>query len=227
MAGATKSGARLDVDSLQHDLRPGERLLSLAGLKIVPGQFVVITGPSGGGKSTLLYLLSGLIAPTQGRINWDGTHLQSLSQTSRDRWRRERAGFVFQDFHLIPELSPLDNVLVPVWFSAFSAGAARSRAAALLDRFGVPSRRRVSMLSRGEQQRVAIARALIRSPAILFADEPTASLDAGAGAEVITMLREEARAAGRTVIAASHDPALIDCADLRLRLQRGCEVTTL
>lgn len=216
--------ARLVLRGLHHEIRPGEPLISLAELTVEQGRFVTISGPSGAGKSTLLYLLSGLQRPTRGEIHWGGAELTRMSGTARDRWRRQRAGFVFQDFHLIPEMSPLENVLVPAWFSALSAQRWRARAAELLDGFGVPLGRKVAALSRGEQQRVALARALLQSPAIIFADEPTASLDRESGMAVIATLQQLTRQEKRTVIAVSHDPALIKVADLRLRLTRGQKV---
>lgn len=222
---APKAAQTLRLQNLRHDLRPNEALLTLDALDIAPGQMVVLTGPSGSGKTTLLYLLSGLLVPTSGRIDWQGRDIARLSETARDRWRRENASFVFQDFQLVPELSPLDNVLVPAWFSSFSAALLRDRAGSLLSRFGVPDRRRAALLSRGEQQRVALARALLLSPAVIFADEPTASLDAASGSEVITTLSALARDEGHSIIIASHDPALIARADLRLELERGQKVT--
>lgn len=214
----------LAVSGLRHDLRGGEMLLELPALALSPGRLTVLSGPSGSGKSTLLYLMSGLLRPGQGHIRWDGIDLAGLSETARDRWRRDHAGFVFQDFHLIAELSPLANVLVPASFGAFSTRLHQSRAEALLRRFDVPARARAGLLSRGEQQRVALARALLLSPSVIFADEPTASLDAASGAEVRAALQSIAHQEGRTVIAASHDPALIALADLRLGLNRGRKV---
>lgn len=214
-------GAALRLRDLRHDLRAGEMLLSLPALDLAPGSLLVLTGPSGSGKSTLLNLMAGLIRPSAGVVDWDGTDLARLSETARDRWRRTRAGFIFQEFHLIPELSPVDNVLLPALFSAFSAARWQDRAEALLARFGVPARSRTSLLSRGEQQRVALARALLLEPAVIFADEPTASLDEQTGQDAAAALRDLARVEGRTVIAASHDPALIALADRRLSLQRG------
>lgn len=215
------SGLPLAVRDLRHDLRAGETLLSLPALDLPPGSMTVLTGPSGSGKTTLLHLLAGLIVPAQGRITWGGTDLAGLRAPQRDRWRRLHSGFVFQDFQLIEELSPIDNVLVPVWFSAFSARGHHGAAQGLLDRFGVPARRRTGLLSRGEQQRVALARALLLSPEVIFADEPTASLDAVTGAEVCDHLQALARTEGRSIVVASHDPALIARADRRLELDRG------
>ncbi len=158
-------------------------------LTIPAGELTVLAGPSGSGKSTLLYLLAGLLAPQKGSVAWGGVDLARQGEAARDRWRLANAGFIFQTFNLIDELSPLDNVLLPVWFGGTSAGARRERAQALLDRFGVPGNRsRAGLLSRGEQQRVAIARALLLDPKVIFADEPTASLDAATGAIVAETL---------------------------------------
>ncbi len=212
-------GPGLRVLGLRHGF-DGGMAIELGELSLSPGALVVLTGASGSGKSTLLYLLSGLIAPQAGQVLWGGTDLARLSERARDRWRRQNAGFVFQDFHLLTELSPLQNVLIPAGFGRFSARALRGRAETLLARFGVPARPRAAVLSRGEQQRTALARALLGDPAILFADEPTASLDAGAGREVADCLHQLADE-GRLIIAASHDPALIARADLRLHLAHG------
>lgn len=222
-------GLALRVEDLAYRIREGgswRQILALPAFRVEPGEFVVLTGPSGSGKSTLLYLLSGLLRPTKGRVVWDGTDLARLGEGARDGWRRRNAGFVFQDFHLVEELSALDNVLVPAWFAAAFAGPLRARAAALLAGFGVPEAgRRAALLSRGEQQRTAMARALLLSPGVILADEPTASLDSATGAGVIAALAAEARD-GRTVIAASHDPALIAAAGRRLVLARGRPVGT-
>lgn len=214
----------LSLQGIRHELRKGETLLTIGALDIAPGRLTVLKGPSGSGKTTLLYLLAGLLVPAEGKVLWGDADIARLSEGARDRWRREHAGFVFQDFQLVPELSPLENALVPAWFSGFSARRVQGRGAELLTRFGVPERRRTALLSRGEQQRVALARALLLSPAVVFADEPTASLDAAAAEGVIATLAAIARDEGRSVIAASHDPALIARADLRLELERGCEV---
>lgn len=205
-----------------HDLHlaAGDQvLIDLPLVSLAPG-LTVLSGASGSGKSTLLYLLAGLLVPTRGSVMWGGTDLARLSEMARDRWRRRNAGFVFQDFHLIEELSPLKNVLLPATFSGFSTARHRARAKMLLDRMDVPDRPRVSLLSRGEQQRVALARALIFGPPVIFADEPTASLDAPNGARVAAMLADLA-AAGRTVIVASHDPAVLDLSARHIRLDHG------
>ena len=198
------------------------KVLDIPRLDARPGALLVLTGSSGSGKTTLLNTLCGMQAADEGRIDWAGQEISSLSETARDRWRRDHVGLVFQDFHLIEELSPLDNVLVPAWFSRFRAGKLRQRAKGLLSDLGVPaSRRRLSELSRGERQRVALARALLFDPQILLADEPTASLDRAAGAAVIETLRRLAQDEGRFIMAVSHDPALIAAADRVIELARG------
>lgn len=197
-------------------------VVDLPRLSLVPGTLTALAGPSGSGKSTLLYLLSGLLLPRTGIIDWAGTDIAKLPEGQRDQWRRQHAGFVFQDFHLIDELSPLDNVVAPAWFSSFSVARFQPRAHQLLQQMGVPiGKKRTSLLSRGERQRVAIARALVMDPKVLFADEPTASLDARAGAGIVEILRGLADADGRTIIVATHDPAMLAAADNVVRLDHG------
>ena len=222
MAGLpfSASGLRLELG--------GETIIDLPELHIAPGALTVLSGPSGSGKSSLLYLLSGLLLPSAGTLDWAGTDLASLRESRRDAWRRNNAGFIFQNFHLIEELDPLANVLVAAWFGHASAAPWRDRALRLLEEFGVPrDRARTALLSRGEQQRVAIARALLFDPAVIFADEPTASLDAASGAVVIATLQRLAHAEGRTVIVASHDHALLAAADRTIALEHGHPVRIL
>ncbi len=197
--------------------------LSIEALDVAPGSLMAVTGPSGSGKSTLLYALAGLIRPTAGTVTWDGRNILDLPESGRDRWRRHTIGFVFQDFHLLPELTPLANVLLPGSFENVTAKAElRKRALALLDGFGVPQRRKsIADLSRGEQQRVALARALLFDPPVLLADEPTASLDAAAGELVAKTLEEFSIRDGRTVIAVTHDPVLVERIGLKFELERG------
>lgn len=214
------SGLALATTALT--LRYGtELVLDIPGMDAAPGSLTVLSGASGSGKSSLLYLLSGLARPTTGSVTWGGTELSALGESKRDRWRRQHAGFIFQDFHLIDEMTPLDNVLLPAWFGRVSASPLRDRAHGLLEDLAVPlERRQVSLLSRGEQQRVAIARSLLADPAVIFADEPTASLDRVAGAQVIAVLTKLAQE-GRTIIAASHDPELRAAATAELVLDHG------
>jgi putative ABC transport system ATP-binding protein len=196
--------------------------VNIASLEVRPGSMTALAGPSGSGKSTLLYLLSGLMRPDAGSILWNGRDLAAMSEARRDSWRRRNAGFVFQNFHLIEEMSPQDNVLVGGWFSQWSVRGLKRRAAELLDRLEVPRERtQVALLSRGEQQRVAIARALLFDPPVIFADEPTASLDAASGQNVVSTLRRLAGEERKTVICASHDAELLRVCDGVVRIDHG------
>jgi ABC-type lipoprotein export system ATPase subunit len=192
-------------------------------LAVDQGTLMGISGPSGSGKTTLLHVLAGLQTPTEGRVRWGAQELVGMSEDSRDAWRRQHVGFVFQDFHLVPELTARENVLLPLWFARWSVGAnAFARATALLEEVGVPDPdRRASVLSRGEQQRVAIARALLPGPRLILADEPTASLDAETGAVVADLLVRSAKAAGATLILVSHDPAMLARVQVVRRMDKG------
>ena len=198
-------------------------MLAVPDLALLPGSATAIQGPSGAGKTSLLHALAGIECPSAGTVRWDGDDLWAMPGRARDRWRRARLGLVFQDMHLLPGLSALDNVLLPALFDhARIPDALRTRGLELLDGLGVPDPgRRAAVLSRGERQRVALARALLRQPAILLADEPTASLDAAAGREVGTLLMDAAAAGGATLLVATHDPALLERLPHRLQLDAG------
>jgi putative ABC transport system ATP-binding protein len=204
----------LDIQDLQvrYSNGPGAVIaLEIEQLKVAPGSLLAVTGPSGSGKSTFLYAIGGLLRPQRGRVLWDGRDILAEGESARDRWRRHTVGFAFQDFHLLAELTPLQNVLLPASFERFAADRAiRERAVSLLEHFSVPqARKSTASLSRGEQQRVAIARALLFDPPVILADEPTASLDAKAGDVVIEILLQLSARDGRTVIAISHDQELL------------------
>jgi putative ABC transport system ATP-binding protein len=186
--------------------------LEIEQLSVPRGALLAVTGPSGSGKSTFLYAIGGLLRPQRGRVLWNGHDILHDAESARDRWRRHTVGFAFQDFHLLAELTPLQNVLLPASFERFTTDRAiRERAVALLEHFSVPqARKSTASLSRGEQQRVAIARALLFDPPVILADEPTASLDAKAGAVVIDILLQLSARDGRTVIAISHDQELLN-----------------
>lgn len=195
--------------------------VDISELALARGRLTVIVGPSGSGKTTLLYLLSGLLRPAAGQIVWDGVDIATLSESRRDEWRRRHAGFVFQNFNLIDEMTALQNVTVAAHFAAWSDKHLRRHAEALLAQLGVPlGRRSVATYSRGEQQRVALARALLFDPPILFADEPTASLDT-ANAEALTRQMLALAASGKTVLVVSHDPVVIAAAGQVVALEHG------
>jgi putative ABC transport system ATP-binding protein len=214
----------LVAEGLRHAYQPGQPpVVDLDRLEIAPGATVALTGPSGSGKTTLAYLLTGIEPVRQGAVRWGGTDLAQLPESARDAWRRRHVGFVFQDFHLVPGLSILRNVLVSCYFDGLRPDPTLAeRAAALLDVFAVPTaRRRVGDLSRGEQQRVAVARALLRRPPVVVTDEPTASLDAASGGRVVELLVRGVREVGATLLAVTHDPALIAAVDAVHHLEHG------
>lgn len=209
------AGKTLHLHGVRLDHRGGDgrpfRVLDIPDLTIPAGTRLGLRGPSGSGKTSLLHLIAGLLVPDTGTVAWDGKAVSNLPVAARDRWRRETIGFVFQDFHLIPELDVAANITLPATFSAWRVGELeRERAVALAERMGLGDlRRKARVLSRGEQQRVAIARALLKRPALILADEPTASLDAAHAAEVGALLVEVAAEAGATLVCASHDAALL------------------
>lgn len=190
-------------------------------LSVPSGQLLSIVGPSGSGKSTLLGLIAGLDTPSTGRIVIDGVDITALDEDRLARLRSTTIGFVFQFFHLIPSLSALENILVPLEI----AGASRAvdRAQTLLDEVGLTERGHhyPSQLSGGEQQRVAIARALANDPPILLADEPTGNLDSKNGHHVVELLRNVNRVRGTTVVMVTHDSELADQSDVVLSMRDG------
>jgi putative ABC transport system ATP-binding protein len=195
-------------------------------LTIDAGRVVAITGPSGSGKSTLLGLLAGLDAPSSGSVILDGVDITALDEDSLARLRGTRIGFVFQFFHLLPSLTALENVLVPMEIAGVPQAAARAKS--LLDEVGLSDRGHhyPSQLSGGEQQRVAIARALANDPPILLADEPTGNLDSATGHSVIELLLAVNRTRKTTLVLVTHDPELASVADVAIALRDGRVVRT-
>jgi putative ABC transport system ATP-binding protein len=193
---------------------------------IESGRVVAITGPSGSGKSTLLGLLAGLDAPSTGHVILDGVDITMLDEDSLARLRGTRIGFVFQFFHLLPSLTALENVMVPMEIAGVSNAAPRSRE--LLAEVGLSERGHhyPSQLSGGEQQRVAIARALANNPPILLADEPTGNLDSATGHSVIELLLNVNRTRKTTLVLVTHDPELAAVADVSIALRDGRVVRT-
>jgi len=193
---------------------------------IVPsGQFVAVVGPSGSGKSTLLGLIAGLDEPSAGRILIDGIDITALGEDDLARLRGEKIGFVFQAFHLIPSLTALENILIPMEIAGRRDAVAR--ATLLLEEVGLQGRGHhyPSQLSGGEQQRVAIARALSNNPIIVLADEPTGNLDTVNGRHIVDLLMKVNRTHGTTVVLVTHEAELAALADARLVLRDGAVVT--
>jgi len=178
-------------------------------LEISGGSFVTIVGASGSGKSTLLYMIGALDRPTSGVIRLEGRDLGVMDDDERTLLRRDRIGFVFQFFNLLPTLTALENVALPARLAGKPGGPVRKRAAELLDRVGLAARsdHRPDQLSGGEMQRVAIARALMMDPPVLLADEPTGNLDSTTGASILELLRG-AVDSHRTVVLVTHDPKI-------------------
>ena len=190
-------------------------------LQVQQGEFVAITGQSGSGKTTLLALLGALDTPDTGEIWLDGAAVHKLRGVAAADFRREKIGFVFQLFYLLPNLTALENVMAPLLpYRRQLKFDLKQRAQELLERVGLASRLGHSpgRLSGGEQQRVAIARALINRPAVLLADEPTGNLDPTTGIEVLEILRELQQAGSQTLIMVTHDPKIADMADRRIHL---------
>jgi putative ABC transport system ATP-binding protein len=191
-------------------------------LEIATGDYVAIVGPSGSGKTTLLSLLGGLLSPTRGRVFLAGQSLFDLSVTARTRLRREKIGFVFQSFNLVPYLTAIENVQVPLYLAGVQKSDQQQRAAALLQRVGIGDRlhHKPSELSVGQQQRVALARTLANNPPVILADEPTGNLDPDSRQRVLDAFAELHRA-GHTIVMVTHDLSAADHALRRLNLNGG------
>ncbi len=200
------------------------QVAALQGLDLVieAGEFISVMGPSGSGKSTLLNVLGCMDRPTEGVVVLDGVDLTKLSPSQQPKIRREKIGFVFQQYHLLAHLTALENVMLPLRYADISGKAARERAAALLEHVGLGDRQhhRPLELSGGQQQRVAVARALVNRPAIVLADEPTGNLDSKAGDEIIALLRALNKE-GQTFIIVTHDPRVAEQTDRTVYLRDG------
>jgi putative ABC transport system ATP-binding protein len=223
-----ENGSRIAVETVDLNKVYGEgpmavRALRGVSLEFPSGEFAAIMGPSGSGKSTLLHILGALDRPTTGRVIVGGTTLSGLSDRKLTLLRRERMGFVFQFYNLIPTLSAEENVLLPALIAGERANYYSERLDELLDLVGLLGRRkhRPDELSGGEQQRVAIARALIRNPDIILADEPTGNLDSKIGSGVLELLRESAARYEQTILMVTHDPRAASWADRVIFLADG------
>ncbi len=199
------------------------RALDGVDLAIEKGEFTAIIGRSGSGKSTLLNILGALDRPTSGQVALDGVELSRLSDSQRARVRREKIGFVFQQFNLIPVLTALENVMLPLKYAGVSLEERRRRSVAVLETLGLSGRldHRPVELSGGEMQRVAVARAMVNSPSIVLADEPTGELDSHTAHEIIDMMLELNRNKGQTFVIVSHDPAVAARARRVIRMEDG------
>jgi lipoprotein-releasing system ATP-binding protein len=191
-------------------------------LDVEPGESVAIVGPSGSGKTTLLQIVGALDAPDAGTVHVEGRDLAQLSEPERNAFRGRRIGFVFQLHHLLPQLTVLENALVPAWATG-NARACLPEALRLIERVGLRDRanHRPGQLSGGERQRAALVRALVLKPALVLADEPTGSLDRAGAADLAGLLVDIQRALGTTWLVATHSPELADRLDRRLRLEAG------
>jgi putative ABC transport system ATP-binding protein len=223
-----ENGSRIAVETVGLSKVYGEgsttvRALRDVSLEFPNGEFAAIMGPSGSGKSTLLHILGALDKPSSGQVIVGGTELSGLSDRKLTLLRRERMGFVFQFFNLIPTLSAEENVLLPALIAGERAGSYSERLDELLELVGLAGRRthRPDELSGGEQQRVAIARALIRNPDIILADEPTGNLDSKTGAGVLNLLKESATRYDQTILMVTHDPLAAASADRVVFLSDG------
>ena len=217
----------LEARRLSKDYTMGRGILHVlreVSVQITPGQFLAIMGPSGAGKSTLLHLLAGLDTPTSGEVLWGGRVVSSLSDAQRTEFRRQMIGIVFQFYHLLPELSALENVMLPSVVGGQRRGKdVTMRAVACLEQVGmnIRSRHRPRELSGGEQQRVAIARALMNQPKLLLCDEPTGNLDSKAGEDVMRLLTTLSRRRGVGVVLVTHQAKLAEHAERTVVLRDG------
>jgi putative ABC transport system ATP-binding protein/lipoprotein-releasing system ATP-binding protein len=213
----------LSARDLRRSFRLGARRIEVLrgiSLDLARGEAVFLVGASGAGKTTLLYTLAGLERPDAGAVLFEGKELYQGSQAAQARRRNERIGFVFQGYFLLPELTALENVALP---ALIGGAAGRAKASTALERVGLGERLHhlPAELSGGEQQRVAIARALINDPAVIFADEPTGNLDSQTGEGIVALLLDIVRAAGKTLVVVTHDPALAARGDRRLEMRDG------
>jgi len=197
-------------------------------LEIAAGDYVAVVGPSGSGKTTLLSILGGMLSPSTGRVWLDGASLYDLTTTQRTRIRREKIGFVFQTFNLVPYLTAVENVQVPLYLAGVAKNEQHERAVALLEQVGLGDRldHKPSEMSVGQQQRVALARTLANAPPVILADEPTGNLDSDSRQRVLDFF-DELHRDGRTIVMVTHDSTAAGRAQRKLVLCDGAVSTTL
>ena len=229
---ARQTGSLLSARDLKKSFQKGKHVVSVlqgVDLDVRPGEFVAIVGQSGSGKSTLLHLLGTLDAPDSGQIRFAGQRIDTLAPAPRDALRNQSFGMVFQFYHLLPELSTLENVLIPLMISESAFGywrrarGYRQRASRLLEMVGLSHRlsHKPRELSGGEMQRAAIARALIAQPQLLLADEPTGNLDRVTGRDILEILRSLNGEQNLTIVMVTHDNEIARQADRTVRLVEG------
>ncbi|MCX4188962.1 ABC transporter ATP-binding protein [Methylophaga sp. OBS3] len=214
----------IDIHSVNHVVSPGGEPLQIlqdVSLQIVRGESAAIVGKSGSGKTTLLGLMAGLDVPTSGAIYLDGEQINTLSEDERAKLRADRVGFVFQSFQLLPSLTALENVLLPLELAGIDY--AKQQAMELLEQVGLGNRLQHTprQLSGGEQQRVAIARAFAVTPRVLFADEPTGNLDTQTGAQITDLLMTLNQQQGTTLVMVTHDDQLAERCDKQFQIDAG------
>lgn len=222
----TKDAPVLQVDDLHKRYHLGEEVIDAlagVGLKADRGQFIAIMGASGSGKTTLLHLIGGLDLPDRGSVRVDGRLVNELTDSERTLFRRRRLGIIFQSFNLMPTLTALENVMLPMLVDGIAANLAEIRARDLLNqvRLGNRLRHRPALMSGGEQQRVAIARALMADPVLVLADEPTGNLDPTSSLEVWKLLRQLATERNTAVLMVTHESAAAAQADVVYFIKAG------
>lgn len=226
LSSKTQLSCIVEARDLVKSYKMGQKTIEVlrgVNLRIFKGDYLAIKGASGAGKSTLLHLIGGLDAPDSGDILFNGVPINRFDSYQLSKWRNKNIGFVFQAYHLLPELTALENVMLPARMARVSPRLARSKAEELLARVGLKERfeHRPRELSGGEQQRVAIARALINEPNIILADEPTGNLDSRTGEQIIQLLIELRQENGLTLVIATHDWRVAQKAEKQVEIIDG------
>lgn len=216
------SGPILSAEGVRKQFGQTEALRGV-DFALAPAEIVAVMGPSGSGKSTLLHCLAGILSPDEGAVTFDGRRIDHLGDGERSRLRRTAFGFVFQFGQLVPELTALENVALPLLLNGASRASALARAATWLPRLGLDGLgdRRPGEMSGGQAQRVALARAMVIEPAVVFADEPTGSLDTLAGEQVMELLTASAREHGTSVVLVTHEPRVAAYASREIIVRDG------
>lgn len=213
-----------DIHRIYRQGRESLHVLKGVNLKVERGKITSIVGPSGAGKSTLLHILGGLDRPDRGEVIFDGQNIYGLNDILRARLRNKKIGFVFQFYHLLPEFTALENLILPGLIAGRNKKELKARARELLDLVGLSHRaaHRPSELSGGEQQRVAIARAMANDPEIILCDEPTGNLDSENSRRIVDLIQELNKKNKQTFILVTHDRQIAECGHRILRMEDGC-----